>query len=117
MTPEVRIHMNEYGDRPEVQVNERERFAEEAKLAIVFIEKWGLILGEDNGEDSAGRQRVRSSTPEEVVERAFAMARLAMQTARDRGLTYALPTFAETDAVQAAHKAEKEAKRNAKATA
>ncbi len=117
MSTEVKIHMNEYGDRPEVRINERERAGLEANLAFAFIEKWGMVAANDGGEDSAGRQKLRLSDPDEVVKRAFEMAALAMSVARDAGLLVTLPTFAEIDAVAAQHKAEKEAKKVAKVPA
>lgn len=111
MKPEVRIKMEEYGERPVIQCNPLEHFTEEAKLAFSFIEKWGMVSSEEDGEDSAGRQKLRLATPEAVVTRAFEISRLAMHAARERQLTYSHPTLAELDEVQAAHKAEKEAKK------
>ena len=63
----------------------------EAKLATLLIEKWGLVAAIPDGEDSAGRQKLKMQTPDELVQRAFAVASLAMKTARKRGLVYKCP--------------------------
>lgn len=111
MKTEVRIKMNEYGDLPKVEINDRERLNAEAGVALALLERWGMCAGMNDGEDSAGRSKGRLATPEEVVERAFTIASLVFKTAREREMTVVLPSFAEIDAVQASHKAEKAGKK------
>jgi len=52
---------------------------DEARLAFSLIERWGMISGVDDGEDSAGRAKIRLATPEELVARAFECAKLSLQ--------------------------------------
>lgn len=51
----------------------------EARMAMEMIVKWGLVAGENGGEDSAGRHKLRLATPEELVERAVKVAEIACQ--------------------------------------
>ena len=57
----------------------------EANFAAMMIERWGMVAATPDGEDSAGRQRLRLPTPEELVERAFECARIYMRVARNEG--------------------------------
>ena len=87
-------------NEPHCLINENEHPELEAKMAISFIEKWGMISGMDDGEDSSGRQKIRMATPEEVVERAFQIAKLTMDTARGKGLIHKGPTFEELNIIE-----------------
>jgi hypothetical protein len=110
MKPEVKLQMSVYGDRAELKINERERFSFEASLACQFLEKWGMAMATEDGEDSAGRSRLRTMSPAEAVQRAFDMAQLACEEARKRGQVVLLPTLAEIEALEAAAKEAKKAK-------
>lgn len=95
MTTKTRIaERGGYGEN-EVVVYEDETLNTTARLAFVLIEKWGMISCEADGEDSAGRQKVRLSTPTELVTRAFAVAEKAFQTAREKGYVVQLPDLNE----------------------
>ena len=87
-------------NEPHCLINENEHPELEAKMAISFIEKWGMISGMDDGEDSSGRQKIRMATPEEVVERAFQIAKLTMDKARKDRLIHNAPTFGELGIVE-----------------
>ena len=41
-----------------------------AQLAASLIERWGMVAGEVDGEDSTGRAKGRLQTPDELVTRA-----------------------------------------------
>jgi hypothetical protein len=110
MNPEVKLQMSVYGDRAELKINERERFNSEAGLAFQFLEKWGMAMATEDGEDSAGRARLRTMTPTETVARAFEIAHLAMEEGRKRGLAFTLPSLAEIEALEAAAKEAKKPK-------
>lgn len=45
-----------------------------AHTALCLLERWALATAAVDGEDSAGRQKLRAETPEETVDRAFAIA-------------------------------------------
>ena len=53
-------------------------FNRRASIAGEFVTKWGMVLGVPDGEDSAGRSRLRLATPTEVVDRAVETADLLM---------------------------------------
>ena len=75
--------INKYGIQA---VHESEHFELEGALAVVMIERWGMIAAVEDGEDSSGRSKLRALTPEELVTRAFDTAKLAMARAREAGL-------------------------------
>lgn len=56
-----------------------------AELAVRMIERWGQVAAIDDGEDSAGRAKLRLATPEELVTRAFEVAELYVYHAAHRG--------------------------------
>ena len=73
-----------------------------ARLAEQLAERWGMVAAEDDGEDSAGRQKVRLATPIEVIERACAVASLLHAEFTARGWYVEIPTREELIAVTAA---------------
>lgn len=58
----------------------------QAKLALQFISRWGMIAGIDDGEDSSGRAKSRLLSPEEVVKRAFDTAEAATKEIEKRNM-------------------------------
>lgn len=81
LIPHVRWH-DRYrmkNDEPEVVVWETRHPEMEAKMAMMFIERWGMVAGMKDGEDSAGRSRLRLATTDEVVSRACEMAQMACE--------------------------------------
>ena len=80
-----------YGPPGQVQVWETEHLELEANLAASLIERWGMVCAEPDGEDSAGRQKLRLQTPDELVQRAFDVAHDFMDQARIRGLIHTTP--------------------------
>lgn len=69
----------------------------EAEFALALVERWGLVAGVPEGEDSAGRAQLRLLTPAEVVARAFDCAKLAYAEAEKRGLVIDLPDLNEVN--------------------
>jgi hypothetical protein len=47
--------------------------SEQAKMAFHLAEKLGMAAAKQDGEDSAGRQKLKLLTPEEVAERAISI--------------------------------------------
>lgn len=76
-------------------VHETEILNQEARIALALIERWGMVTAEEGGEDSAGRARLRKTTPEEVVDRACSIANGAMDEFRKRGWVVAGPDVSE----------------------
>jgi hypothetical protein len=68
-----------------------------------------MVAAAPDGEDSAGRAKLRLATPEELVQRAFVTANLAYWNARQRGLILNLPDLKDTQA-EAKDRREAEAK-------
>lgn len=64
---------------------------EPAKMAGALIERWGVVAAIVDGEDSAGRSKLRLQTPEELVQRAFAVAELFYSEAEARGHLLEMP--------------------------
>lgn len=67
----------------------------QARLATILIEKWGMVLAESDGEDSSGRAKLRTAAPAEVVERACKTAELAIEAFRARGWIIDGPDISE----------------------
>ena len=47
------------------------------QMASTLVEKWGLVAGMPDGENSDGSQRFRLMTPDEIVARACETAQAA----------------------------------------
>lgn len=91
--------------RGEVQVYTTEVPTEEAKLAMSCIERWGMVAGMPDGEDSSGRAKLGLMPPDELVERAFDVAHLAFSEMRKRQLVLNVPTLDEADNIVANRRA------------
>src|SRR5690349_12323012 len=102
---------DKYGFDKAIQIHETEQLEREAQMAFVLIERWGMVAGIEDGEDSAGRARVRLSTPSELVARAFAVARLAMDRARQNGLVHTTPSIADVELATKEAEEERDRKR------
>ncbi len=70
---------------------------EVANLAFAFLEKWGPVCAEMDGEDSAGRAKLRPLSPAETVTRAFDIAQAAYAEARKRGTLLDVPDLEEVN--------------------
>lgn len=57
-----------------------------ARLAFALIERWGAVAAESDGEDSAGRAKLKLQAPDDLVRRAFDIAQSAVAEAKKRGL-------------------------------
>jgi hypothetical protein len=62
-----------------------------ARMAIVLIEKWGMVAAVPDGEDSAGRARLRLMLPSEIVGRACETADLAYSVFESYGWIHDVP--------------------------
>lgn len=85
----------------------------EAHLAIQFAEKFGLIVGKDSREDSAGRSITDCMPVSEVVQRACDLASGLLSELESRGWIEPIPPFDEEayEAEQERRESEREAKR------
>ena len=64
----------------------------QAKFAMDCIERWAMVAGEIDGEDTAGRTRLRRMTADEIVKHACACAEKAFSEFEDRGWLVKVPS-------------------------
>lgn len=76
-----------------VVVHEQELPSNVARFAFSLIEKWGLVAGRPDGEDSAGRSRLGLMPANEIVTRAFDTAEIAWTEAQRRGWMLEVPDW------------------------
>ena len=86
-------------DEAEIRVYKDEVFDEVSGFAAMLIDKWGLVAAMPDGEDSAGRSRLRLPTPTELTDRAFAIAEALFAKAEATGHIVKLPDLNELNAV------------------
>jgi hypothetical protein len=82
MSDTVRIQKAEFVAAPEygratLVVHERVHMEMQAKLAFELMGRLAIIAAQEDGEDSAGRQKLRLMTPTEVAARACDIAAAA----------------------------------------
>lgn len=94
---EVKAYHHYSNARPDVVIHSREALGQEARLAIAFCERWGMVQAEDGSEDSAGRKTYKLMDVDSVVERAIGMAEQLMTQIRAKGWTVDVPTLAECE--------------------
>lgn len=87
-----------------------------AKMAAMFIERWGMVSGIQDGEDSAGRAKLRLATTDEVVGRACDMAALAMQEFEKRDWLTQAPSIDEAKEMLQDRENEKESNGDAESS-
>jgi len=80
--------VDKYEVKKMVMIHQTELLEDEARLAMTMMEKWGMVAAIEDGEDTAGRQKLRLLTPEELVYRSFETAKLAMIYARTNDLVH-----------------------------
>lgn len=85
------IERKTYRGGTEIVVHRSHAPFPQAEMAIEFMSKLALVTACPDGEDAAGRQKLRLMTPEEVVGRACEMANLAWSQFETRGWLLPLP--------------------------
>src|SRR4051812_7981894 len=101
---EIKVYPQYSSKRPEVVFHSTEAPTEEARMAMVFCEKWGMVSGDSDGEDSAGRQKFKLSSVEDVVSRATTMATTLFDEFRKRGWLLKVPTLEEAEEIASKEK-------------
>jgi len=84
-----------FKERFEVEIYSTESPNEEARFAMLLLEKWGPVCCTANGEDSSGRATFRELTPMETVDRAFQIASLTYLKMEAEGMMVKLPDLCE----------------------
>ena len=95
MTTTVHITSLNQAVLPRIITHETESPNIEARLALVLVERWGLVAAKDEGEDAAGRSKVVLLNPEEVVSRACITAELLVAALRARSWMIPVPEWDE----------------------
>ena len=83
------------GHFPEITHIAKEYPTLKARLAIQLVERFGMIVADTVGEDSAGRSKMVAMPPQEVVDRALKIADLLVDSMRTLGWMETMPTFDE----------------------
>lgn len=78
-------------------VHETELPGPEARLAMELVSRWGTVAGAPDGEDSAGRFKVRLMTPDELASRACEASAVLFAEIRRRGWMVATPDISELE--------------------
>lgn len=93
------IERKTYSGSTEITICHTEVPQEKAKTALDLMRHLAIVAGEVNGEDTAGRQKLRLMTPEEVVDRAISIADIAWNKFREKDwiLDVPVPKVAKTD--------------------
>ncbi len=66
-------------------------FDRRAEMAILMLEKWGMVTGFPDGEDSVGRAKIGLMPVDQLVERAFFTAEAAYSEIERRGWSMEIP--------------------------
>ncbi len=82
----------ESSERTPIAIFKKQAKNTRAEIALEFINRWGMAAAETDGEDSAGRQKLKLSTPGKMVQRACQAADLLMSEFEKRGWLLDLPS-------------------------
>lgn len=88
----VYVTRAQYGEE-RITIHQNESLDQRAVLAANFAEKWALVAGEADGEDSAGRQKIRRLTPVELAAHACEAVDALYAEFAKRGWTLTLPDY------------------------
>ncbi len=64
------IERKSIGGGSQVQIYDTTVPNQQARLAIQFVERWGAVAAEPDGEDSVGRQKLKLQSPPDTARRA-----------------------------------------------
>lgn len=78
-----------------VTLHETEVATFEARMALAFMERWAMVAAEADGEDSAGRAKLRLMTADEIASHACIVAQKAVEQFRARGWIKDIPSAQE----------------------
>lgn len=82
---EIMAHVG-YGDpQTRILIHQRLQPDPRATFAMALLERWGMVTASPDGEDSAGRQKIRSRDADETVKLACEISDRAFAAFADRG--------------------------------
>jgi hypothetical protein len=85
-------------DLPHVYFHNRIAPADEAKFAMAILERWAMVQGQPDGEDSAGRAKISLTPVEDAVRRACDLSQRAFEVFRERNWLVDIPSLDELEA-------------------
>ncbi len=85
------LQANRYSLLKDTIVYKKSALDSRGQFATAMIERWGMVAAIEDGEDSAGRHKIRLSTPTELVQRACEVSNLAYEEFEKRGWILKLP--------------------------
>jgi hypothetical protein len=74
----------------------------QGQIFIELIKHFGIVAGKPGGEDTLGRSILDLQTPEEIIDRARTLTKLAARVVADEQWTYQVPSY--DDLVKASEK-------------
>lgn len=77
-----------------------EKFAltQKAQMALSLVERWGMVACETDGEDSAGRTRLKIMKPTDLVTRALSITEvLFLEMERLSGYLIEMPSLEDAE--------------------
>lgn len=81
--------------RTTYSAHDTEHLTAKARFACNLVERWGMVAARDDGEDSAGRHKIKLHSPTEVVSRAVEMTDALWVALRKEGWIEDIPTLEE----------------------
>jgi hypothetical protein len=90
-----------YGEAAGWSIHAREAWLMEAEIARDIAIRWALVTGIPDGEDSAGRQKLRLPTAEELAERSANIASALYTQFDQRGWLFEIPAQADAEKANA----------------
>ena len=93
------VRRNSYGETklPSLVVHRREQPTDEARFAMAILERWAMVQGQTDGEDSAGRSKLKLMPVDEAVRRACDISDGAYAAFRERGWMLDIPSLNELE--------------------
>jgi len=96
MTELIKFKSHYHAEKsPVVTVYSTEFSSLKGKFVTRFVERWGMVAAEEDGEDSKGRAKLKLSPPQDVVDRAFVITDLLFEGLEKRGLIMHGPSYDE----------------------
>lgn len=97
MPIEQKIELERHSNEAKTNINDNDVFSSKAKIVVEMINRWGMVTGIPDGEDSAGRAKLKLMPPEILVSRAFVIADLMFDELEARDWSIVTATFDELD--------------------
>lgn len=82
---ELKPKEHKYSDLSRAMEVRPEMLCLQARLATAMVERWGSVAGEPDGEDTAGRSKLKLAAPDDLVKRACDVSESLVQQLNDRG--------------------------------